>query len=76
VKYLRKAGVPTENVRHHGMHTLRHSLATTLLERQTPLPVIQEILGHRDAQTTQQYVCVDVEQLRSCALEVPNAPEI
>ena len=73
VKLLQQAGISTEAPRHHGMHALRHSLATRLLEQNTPLPIIQEVLGHCDPATTQQYISVDVEQLRSCAMEVPDA---
>lgn len=59
----------------HGMHSLRHSLAVEMLRREVPLPVIQEVLGHKDPATTANYLRVDIEQLRSCALspEVPHA---
>jgi integrase len=76
VKYLQKANISTERVRHHGLHALRHSLATTLLEQETPIHVIQEVLGHLDSNTTQRYISVDVEQLKSCAMEVPYAAGI
>ena len=43
-KYTRRAGIAGPTGR-HGMHALRHTLARTLLEHETPLPVIADILG-------------------------------
>lgn len=36
-------------------HTLRHSLATSLLNQGAPLAAVQSILGHQKAETTQVY---------------------
>ena len=36
-------------------HLLRHSVATTLLERGMPLEQIQQFLGHAKLETTQLY---------------------
>ncbi len=72
VKHMRLAGIPLQCVRHHGLHALRHSLATTLLEQQTPIHVVQDILGHVNMETTQKYTGVDVQQLTECALEAPE----
>jgi len=72
VKHLRLAGISTDYLRHHGLHALRHGLATTLLEQGTPLHVIQGILDHVNMDTTQKYAATDVHQLMECALEVPS----
>lgn len=73
VKYLQKAEIPYERMRHHGMHALRHSFASNLLEQQIPIDIIQESMGHTSPETTQVYLSVDVKQLKSCSLEVPHA---
>ena len=72
IKYLRRAGIQIEAHKQHGLHSLRHSLATRMLEESTPLHVIQEVLGHLNAESTSVYMGVDIEQLKRCALEVPN----
>ena len=71
VKYMRLAGVEQKSHKHHGLHTLRHSLATHMLEQEIPITTIQDVLGHINAESTQKYTAVDVRQLKECALEVP-----
>jgi integrase len=66
-----RAGVEVSG-RHRGLHALRHSAATGMLESGTPYPVIGAVLGHVDANTTRRYLRVDVAHLRPLALEVPN----
>jgi len=51
---------------------LRHSLAGLLLERMTPLPVISEVLGHKNTESTKDYLRIDLSSLKNCALEVPS----
>lgn len=67
--HLQRAGIRVEG-RKKGSHTLRHSLASRLLEHEIPLPVISEILGHTTTQTTMVYLRVDMNELKKCALEV------
>lgn len=44
-QHIRTAGIKVQDGRKHGPHALRHSLASALLETNTPLPIITEILG-------------------------------
>lgn len=70
-KYLKLAQVEEKPVRKKGLHTLRHSLASNLLKKNTPMPVITGILGHKQSDTTNIYLKIDLDQLRLLALEVP-----
>jgi len=69
-KYMRRAGIDTKGKR-HGMHALRHSLASSLLREHNPLPVISAVLGHSSTEITSQYLWMAPERLRPLALEVP-----
>jgi site-specific recombinase XerD len=68
-KYTRLAGINLRTGAAQGMHSLRHTLASVLLEQQTPLPVISEILGHMNTMSTGVYLKIDFESLRKCALD-------
>jgi integrase/recombinase XerD len=69
VQYIRLAGVPVPRGKRHGLHSLRHSLASALLEQGASLAVISEILGHVDSKSTGVYLHTDLKGLKSCALD-------
>lgn len=73
-KYMDASAINTEG-KHHGMHSMRHSLSSSLLSAGTPLPIITGILGHSSTKTTTRYLWMDTEQLRMVALEVPYERE-
>jgi integrase len=52
--YMEKAHIPRLKKR-RGMHSLRHTMASMLLEKETPLPVISDIIGHLDTNSTAVY---------------------
>jgi len=69
-RYLALAEIKTVPDRPHGMHVLRHTLACRLLEEQIPIEVISQVLGHANIASTQDYLHVDINALRKCALEI------
>jgi site-specific recombinase XerD len=73
VKHARVAHVPVSDKRRHGMHSLRHTLATKLLEDGTPVEQIADILGHQSVQSTGVYLKSSLVLLAKCALD-PDAP--
>ena len=56
VKHARAARVPLGEQRRHGMHSLRHTLATRLMEDGTPVEQIADILGHQSVESTGVYL--------------------
>jgi integrase/recombinase XerD len=67
-QHMNTAGIKIQDGKKHGPHALRHSLASVLLEKNIPLPVISEVLGHRNTASTSAYLQIDINQLRTCSL--------
>lgn len=70
---FRESGINITNKR-AGAHTLRHSLAVRMLEENTILPIISEVLGHSSTDSTKYYLRIDIQSLRQCVLDVPEVP--
>lgn len=71
---FKRAGIDVSN-RKHGAHSLRHSLASRMLEGQTAMPVISEALGHANTNSTMYYLRVDITSLKSCQMDTEPVNE-
>jgi len=72
-KYRRWAGIHLTPERKQGMHSLRHTVASRLLETGVGFETISSVLGHRSLDTTREYTRIDVETLRTVALAPEDA---
>jgi integrase/recombinase XerD len=68
-KYTRKAGIKIPREKRHGLHSLRHTLASNLLESGATLNMISEVLGHVNSKSAGIYLNTETEGLRQCALD-------
>lgn len=69
-KYLQLANIHVSSKKQIGLYSLRHTLASKLLEQHTPITTISGILGHTDINNTAIYLKVDIPHLRECCLWV------
>lgn len=72
-RYMELAHLPTLKKR-RGMHSLRHTMASLLLENDTPISTISDILGHIDTDSTAVYLKVDIKKLKECSLDFDWVP--
>ncbi len=68
-RYRRKAGIKLPKQNRRGLHSLRHTFASRMLEAGVPLDTIAGTLGHISPDTTRLYLRIDVDALRCAALD-------
>lgn len=66
--YVYRSGVNIPVSAHHGLHSLRASVATKLLAAGVNPDTIFSFLGHSDRESLNSYLRLDIENLRECAL--------
>lgn len=69
-KYFDKIDIETNIENKKGIHNLRHSLATNMLNNDIPLNIIASTLGDTCQTISSTYLKVDINNLKECALEV------
>jgi integrase/recombinase XerD len=62
-KLLQKIKIPQKRIDKITIHSLRHSIATHLLENGMELEKVRDFLGHNQLETTQTYTHISMNQL-------------
>ncbi len=71
-KYLKLTDIDISNKKYIGPYSLRHTLATILLQNRIPLSTISGILGHTNMNNTLLYLKVDIPLLKECCLRLES----
>ena len=69
---LRAIGITEASEIPRGPHSIRHALATRMIEGNQPIKTISDLLGHRSIETTFIYTKSDMKRLRNLTVEWPE----
>lgn len=70
-RYFKAAGIDVSGKK-HGPHTLRATLASSMINENVPYEVVRKALGHIDPQAIKHYARIDIENLRRYAIDIPT----
>lgn len=68
-KYMKLAKISISPKQRVGMHSLRHTLATLMLETGSSLEIISSTLGHSELDSTSTYIRSSIKMLKECVLD-------
>ncbi len=66
---VHEAGLRVSRKERYGIHSLRHTLGSVMLEKGTPLQVISQVLGHRSIESTETYLRINMKGLSLCPID-------
>ena len=73
-KYAEAAGVNRKPGDGKNFHGLRRRLGRNMIVNNVPMTTIAQVLGHRASDSTRQYISLDSENLKNCALDFSGIP--
>ena len=72
LKYMKQAHISVRKDKKYGMHSLRHTYATSLMEKHFPIEDIAQLMGHVNPNTTAIYLKSSIGLLSECALTIED----
>lgn len=70
--YINVSSIENLDKRHHGPHSLRHTLASQMLKNGDELTTISATFGHSSTQVTTVYLSIDYLNLKECCIPMPK----
>ena len=64
-KYMKSAGIKGKG----GFYQLRRAVGKNLVVAGVPVTTVSQVLGHTDISNTKQYIALDTQNLKVCALD-------
>lgn len=71
---MKAAGIRQDKGSRKGLHIFRHYVATSLLNKEVPQPVISSVMGHSSPSSLNPYLSADFLHLKECALSIEPFP--
>lgn len=71
-RYLEKAGIRHQANDGRTFHGIRRALGTAMVAGGTPVTTVSQVLGHQSIRSTRQYIAMDLDGLRRCALPLSS----
>lgn len=73
-KVMDEANIRMNKGERRGSHLFRYNVAISMLENETPQPIISETLGHSSPKSIEDYLNADIVHLKKCALSMELFP--
>jgi integrase len=74
VRIMKVAGIRQSKGDRKGFHIFRHHLATALLGKGIPQPVVSRTLGHTSPDALEAYLSADFPHLKECSINIERFP--
>jgi site-specific recombinase XerD len=75
-KYLKSAGIVHTAGDGKTFHGLRRTLGTIMVIQGIPVTTVSQVLGHQSPETAKQYISLDTNGLKQCALSFGSIGEV
>jgi site-specific recombinase XerD len=75
-KYLKSAGISHTAGDGKTFHGLRRTLGTEMVVQGIPVTTVSQVLGHHSPETAKQYISLDTNGLKQCALSFGTIGEV